>query len=44
MAIVANAGLMGRFRAKSWLIVLGWAGTGLMGVAVIALFGSFVAG
>jgi NRAMP (natural resistance-associated macrophage protein)-like metal ion transporter len=44
MAIVANAGLMGRFRAKSWLIVLGWVGTGLMGVAVIALFGSFVAG
>jgi Mn2+/Fe2+ NRAMP family transporter len=44
MVIVANAGLMGRFRAKPWLIVLGWVGTGLMGVAVVALFGSFVAG
>ena len=44
MLIVANAGLMGRFRAKSWLLALGWLGTGLMAVAVIALFGSFVAG
>jgi len=44
MVIVANAGLMGRFRARSWLIALGWLGTGLMAVAVIALFWSFVAG
>jgi NRAMP (natural resistance-associated macrophage protein)-like metal ion transporter len=44
MVIVANAGLMGRFRAKSWLVALGWLGTGLMAVAVIALFWSFVAG
>jgi NRAMP (natural resistance-associated macrophage protein)-like metal ion transporter len=44
MVIVANATLMGRFRAKSWLIALGWIGTGLMGLAVITLFGSFLAG
>src|SRR5450432_4238795 len=44
MVIVANAGLMGRFRARSWLIVLGWIGTGLMAVAVIALFWSFFTG
>ncbi len=44
MVIVANAGLMGRFKAKSWLIWLGWVGTGLMGLAVVALVGSFFAG
>lgn len=44
MLIVANAGLMGRFRASLRLIVLGWIGTGLMAVAVIALFGSSLAG
>jgi NRAMP (natural resistance-associated macrophage protein)-like metal ion transporter len=42
MVIVANAGLMGRFKAGTRLIVLGWLGTGLMAVAVIALFWSFV--
>ena len=42
MVIVANAGLMGRFKASTRLIVLGWLGTGLMAVAVIALFWSFV--
>jgi Mn2+/Fe2+ NRAMP family transporter len=44
MVIVANAGLMGRFRASSWLIALGWIGTGLMGMAVIALSWSFIFG
>jgi NRAMP (natural resistance-associated macrophage protein)-like metal ion transporter len=44
MVIVANSRLMGRFRAKSWLIALGWIGTGLMALAVIALFWSFLAG
>jgi Mn2+/Fe2+ NRAMP family transporter len=44
MVIVANAKLMGRFRARSSLIALGWIGTGLMALAVIALIGSFVAG
>jgi NRAMP (natural resistance-associated macrophage protein)-like metal ion transporter len=44
MVIVANSRLMGRFRAKSWLIWLGWIGTGLMALAVIALGWSFFAG
>jgi Mn2+/Fe2+ NRAMP family transporter len=44
MVIVANSRLMGRFRARSWLIALGWIGTGLMALAVIALFWSFLAG
>jgi Mn2+/Fe2+ NRAMP family transporter len=44
MVIVANAGLMGRFKAKYRLIVLGWIGTGLMGLAVVALIGSFFFG
>jgi NRAMP (natural resistance-associated macrophage protein)-like metal ion transporter len=41
MVIVANSRLMGRFRAKSWLIGLGWGGTGLMALAVVALTWSF---
>jgi NRAMP (natural resistance-associated macrophage protein)-like metal ion transporter len=44
MVIVGNAGLMGRFRAKPWLIALGWLGTGLMALAVAALLWSFVTG
>src|SRR6267154_4536981 len=44
MVIVTNEGLMGRFRAKSWLIALGWIGTGLMALAVVALVGSFFFG
>jgi Mn2+/Fe2+ NRAMP family transporter len=40
MVIVANARLMGRFKAKSWLIWLGWIGTAVMALAVIALLGS----
>jgi Mn2+/Fe2+ NRAMP family transporter len=42
MLIVANSKLMGRFRAKSWLIALGWIGTAIMAVAVIAMFWSFI--
>src|SRR6201999_4493506 len=30
MVIVGNKRLMGRFKARRWLIVLGWLGTGLM--------------
>jgi NRAMP (natural resistance-associated macrophage protein)-like metal ion transporter len=44
MVIVASSTLMGRFRAKSRLIALGWLGTGLMALAVIALVGSFLLG
>ncbi|GLR85355.1 iron transporter [Bradyrhizobium iriomotense] len=42
MLIVSNAQLMGRFRARRWLIVLGWLGTALMALAVVALLGSSV--
>src|SRR5258708_6272648 len=44
MAIVPNPRLMGRFKATSRLIALGWIGTGLMALAVIELFWSFFAG
>lgn len=44
MVIVANANLMGKFKARPGLVALGWLGTGLMAVAVIALFWSFLAG
>jgi hypothetical protein len=32
---------MGRFKAKPWLIGVGWLGTALMALAVVALFWSF---
>jgi hypothetical protein len=35
---------MGRFRARTWLIALGWIGTALMTLAVIALIWSWLAG
>jgi hypothetical protein len=44
MLIVANPHLMGRFKARSRLVVLGWLGTALMAVAVIALVGSSLLG
>jgi Mn2+/Fe2+ NRAMP family transporter len=44
MVIVANPKLMGKFKARPWLVALGWLGTGLMAVAVIALFWAFLAG
>ena len=44
MLIVSNKTIMGRFKARSWLIVLGWLGTALMALAVLALLGSFVIG
>src|SRR5580692_4139319 len=40
MIIVANPKVMGRFKARSWLVALGWLGTALMAVAVAALVGS----
>jgi Mn2+/Fe2+ NRAMP family transporter len=43
MVIVSDVQLMGRFKARSLLIGLGWLGTALMAVAVVALFWSFVA-
>ncbi|NPU67507.1 divalent metal cation transporter [Bradyrhizobium sp. 83012] len=44
MVIVTNADLMGRFRGRSWLIALGWIGTAIMAIAVVALLWSFVTG
>ncbi|MEA2863750.1 MAG: hypothetical protein QOC84_1706 [Bradyrhizobium sp.] len=44
MVIVANPTLMGKFKARPWLVALGWLGTGLMAVAVIALFWAFLTG
>jgi Mn2+/Fe2+ NRAMP family transporter len=44
MVIVANSRLMGRFKATPWLIALGWVGTALMALAVVALIGSSVTG
>ena len=44
MVIVSNAKLMGRFKAKSWLVWLGWIGTALMALAVLALLGSSFVG
>ena len=44
MLIVSSSNIMGRFRARSWLIGLGWLGTALMGLAVLALLGSSLIG
>jgi NRAMP (natural resistance-associated macrophage protein)-like metal ion transporter len=44
MVIVANAELMGRFKAKPRLIALGWVATAIMALAVVALIGSSLAG
>jgi NRAMP (natural resistance-associated macrophage protein)-like metal ion transporter len=43
MVVVSHSALMGRFKARSWLIGLGWIGTAIMGLAVIAMFWSFAA-
>ncbi|HLZ05069.1 MAG TPA: divalent metal cation transporter [Bradyrhizobium sp.] len=40
MVIVSNARLMGRFKARRWLVALGWLGTAVMAVAVVALLWS----
>ena len=40
MVIISKIDLMGRFKAKSWLLGFGWGGTTLMAVAVIALIWS----
>jgi len=44
MLIVSSRAIMGRFRARSWLIALGWLGTALMALAVLALLGSSLMG
>jgi NRAMP (natural resistance-associated macrophage protein)-like metal ion transporter len=40
MVIISKKSLMGRFRAKPWLVGFGWGGTALMLIAVIAMIGS----
>jgi hypothetical protein len=40
MLIVTNLTLMGRFKARRWLAVAGWCGTGLMTIAVVAMLWS----
>jgi Mn2+/Fe2+ NRAMP family transporter len=42
MLIIQNPKLMGRFRGRQWLILLGWLGTLLMAAAVVAMTWSFV--
>ncbi|MBR0953310.1 NRAMP family divalent metal transporter [Bradyrhizobium canariense] len=44
MLIVSSKAIMGRFRARSWLVALGWLGTALMALAVLALLGSSAIG
>ncbi|MBR1174345.1 divalent metal cation transporter [Bradyrhizobium sp. KB893862 SZCCT0404] len=44
MLIVASRAIMGRFKARSWLVVLGWLGTAIMALAVLALLGSSLIG
>jgi NRAMP (natural resistance-associated macrophage protein)-like metal ion transporter len=44
IVIVSNTTLMGRFKARTWLVALGWLGTAVMALAVLALFGSFAVG
>jgi hypothetical protein len=44
MVIIQNPKLMGRFRGRQWLILLGWLGTALMAAAVVAMTWSFVKG
>src|SRR6201996_2185233 len=42
MVIVSSRAIMGRFKAHRWLVALGWLGTALMALAVLALLGSSV--
>ena len=40
MLIISRRELMGRFKAKPWLLGFGWGGTAIMATAVVALFWS----
>jgi Mn2+/Fe2+ NRAMP family transporter len=44
MLVVSTDRLMGRFKARPWLIAFGWLGTLLMALAVVGLFGSYLLG
>jgi len=40
MLIISRKDLMGRFKARPWLLGFGWGGTAIMATAVVALFWS----
>jgi len=42
MLVVSDEKLMGRFRARPWLVALGWLGTLMMGLAVLSLVASYL--
>jgi Mn2+/Fe2+ NRAMP family transporter len=42
MLVVTNRSAMGRFKAGPWLTAVGWAGTALMALTVVALFSSML--
>lgn len=42
MLVVSDEKLMGRFKARPWLVALGWLGTLVMGLAVLSLAGSYL--
>jgi Mn2+/Fe2+ NRAMP family transporter len=44
MALITSSSVMGRFRARRWLALVGWAATVLMGLVVAALILSFLIG
>jgi NRAMP (natural resistance-associated macrophage protein)-like metal ion transporter len=44
MLIVTNESAMGRFKASSWLVNVGWAATGVMGLTALALLWSLFTG
>uniref|UniRef100_A0A939MF21 Divalent metal cation transporter n=1 Tax=Bradyrhizobium barranii subsp. barranii TaxID=2823807 RepID=A0A939MF21_9BRAD len=44
MLIVSSRAIMGRFKARSRLVALGWLGTAIMALAVLALLGSSAIG
>jgi len=44
MVIASSEKRTGRFKAKAWLVAIGWFGTAMVAVAVIALFCFLVPG
>jgi Mn2+/Fe2+ NRAMP family transporter len=44
MALITSPSVMGRFRARRWLALVGWAATALMGLVVTGLILSFLIG
>ncbi|MFZ0095549.1 MAG: divalent metal cation transporter, partial [Pseudolabrys sp.] len=44
MALITSSSVMGRFRARRWLVWVGWAATALMALLVTTLILSFLTG